>query len=76
MDQETVAPVLTVDEAYEQVRPGDFVVLQTSRGSEGVKVDGMVWLSGHHKPLQIVSSRGRRYALGSEDRLVWKGRGF
>jgi hypothetical protein len=75
MDQETTAPVLSVTEAYELIERGDFVALQYAGGaSVDVLVDGVLWLSGHHKPLQIVSSRGRRYALGGNDKLVWKER--
>lgn len=63
-------------EAYEELRSGDFVIMHTATGDEGVKVDGALWLTGQHKPLQIVSSRGRRYALGFDDRISFKERGF
>lgn len=62
--------VLNLTEAYEELRRGEYVVLQTDAGNEGVKIDGMMWLSGALKPLQIVSSRGRRYALGNADRII------
>lgn len=68
----TAEEILGVTEAYEQLERGEFVILCTAAGNEGVKVDGIMWLSGAHKPLQIVSSRGRRYALGHEDKIVRK----
>lgn len=66
-------------EAYEEIERGDFVELRFSDGGhEDVLVQGVMWLSGHHRPLQIVSSRGRRYALGEGDRVARldRGRGF
>jgi hypothetical protein len=77
MATEAQAAVLNLTDAYDQIERGDFVTLVYADGvNTDVKVDGMAWLSGHHKPLQIVSSRGRRYALGNNDRVVRKERGF
>lgn len=70
-DEETeTGAALNLIECYEQIERGDYVTLQTERGEESVLVEGMLWLVGYHKPLQIVSSRSRRYALGGDDRVV------
>ena len=64
-----------VEAAYDEIERGEFVTLHyADGGTADVKVDGMCWLVGRHKPLQIVSSRGRRYALGENDRVVRSGR--
>lgn len=70
-----MAELFTVVEAYDKIERGDFVHLQHADGTKvDVLVDGVLWLQGQHKPLHIVSSRGRRYALGADDRIVRKER--
>lgn len=69
--QPVEATVLQVTDAYEEIERYDLVTLHFADGEQvDVKVEGMCWLAGHAKPLQIVSTRSRRYALGEADRVI------